>query len=88
MQEAEESARARAELERMEQFKAAFIRVAAHQLRSPITGIQSLLTTLIKGYAAPDQQQDFLQRALDRSQDLLKMVDDLVSLAAVSYGPT
>jgi signal transduction histidine kinase len=83
-QEADESARARAELERLERFKAAFIRVAAHQLRSPVTAIQSLLTTLIKGYAAPDEQQDFLQRAFDRSQDLLKMVDDLVSLAAVS----
>ena len=83
-QEAGELARTRAELDRQEQFKAAFIRVAAHQLRSPVTAIQSLLTILIKGYAAPDQQQDFLQRALDRSQDLLKMVDDLVSLAAVS----
>jgi signal transduction histidine kinase len=83
-QEAAESARAGAELERLERFKAAFIRVAAHQLRSPVTAIQSLLTTLIKGYAAPDQQQDFLQRAFDRSKDLLNMVDDLVSLAAVS----
>jgi signal transduction histidine kinase len=82
-QEAAESARAGAELERLERFKAAFIRVAAHQLRSPVTAIQSLLTTLIKGYAAPDQQQDFLQRAFDRSKDLLNMVDDLVSLAAV-----
>ncbi len=82
-QEAAELARARAEMERLERFKAAFIRVAAHQLRSPVTAIQSLLTTLIKGYASPEQQQDFLQRALDRSQDLLNMVNDLVSLATV-----
>jgi signal transduction histidine kinase len=82
-QEAVESARASAELERLERFKAAFIRVAAHQLRSPVTAVQSLLTTLIKGYATPEQQPDFLQRALDRSKDLLSMVDDLVSLAAV-----
>jgi len=83
-QETAELARAKMELERMEQFRTAFVRMAAHEIRAPVVAIQSLLTTLLKGYASPDQQHDFLQRAVERAKELLNMVDDLVSLSAVA----
>ncbi len=82
-QEAAELARAKQELERMDRFKTMFTLMVAHELRAPVAAIQSMLVTLAKGYLAPDQQQKFLERAVERSQELLTLVDDLLNLARV-----
>ena len=81
-QEAAELARAKEEMERLDKFKTAFTLTVAHELRAPVTALQSFLLAMLKGYVAPDQQRDILQRAIERTQGLLDLVDDLLNLAA------
>jgi len=81
-QEAAELARAKEEMERLDRFKTTFTLTVAHELRAPVTALQSFLLAMLKGYVPPDQQRDILQRAIERARELLDLVDDLLSLAA------
>jgi signal transduction histidine kinase len=80
--EAAELARAKEEMERLDKFKTAFMLTVAHELRAPVAALQSFLLAMLKGYIPPDQQQEFLRRAVERTQELLNLVDDLLNLAA------
>lgn len=81
-QEAAELAHAKEELERLDRFKTTFILTVTHELRAPLTGLQSFLLALLKGYIPPERQKEILQRAVERAQELLDMVNDLLKLAA------
>ncbi len=81
--QAAELARARKELERLDLVKTGFMLTVAHELRAPLTAIQSFLTAVLKGYIPPKQQEKMLRRSIERAQELLDMVDDLLHLAAV-----
>lgn len=85
--EAAELARAKEELERLDRFKTIFMLTVAHELRAPLTALQSFLLSLLKGYIPADQQQSILQQAIGRSQELLDLVDDLLKLAAIKSEP-
>jgi two-component system sensor histidine kinase/response regulator len=85
-QEAAELARAKEEMEQLDRFKTAFMLTVAHELRAPLTALQSFLLAVLKGYIPPEQQEQTLQRAIERSQELLDLVDDLLRLAAVKEG--
>jgi two-component system sensor histidine kinase/response regulator len=82
-QEAAELTRAKEELERLDRFKTTFMLTVAHELRAPLTALQSFLIAIQQGYIPPDQQEQILQRAVERAQELLDMVNDLLKLAAV-----
>jgi signal transduction histidine kinase len=58
--------------------------VTTHQLRSPITIVQSLLRNLLKGYAGPitDRQRDVLDRIANQLDFLSHLVNDFLDLAA------
>ena len=76
--------RALTALEAMEASKARFIRVATHELRSPVTVAQSLVRGVLKGYAGAmtDKQSEVFGR-ISRRLDLLEsLVNDLLDLAA------
>ncbi len=60
---------------------AAFRLTIAHEFRAPLTALQSFLLILLKGYVAPDKWKEMIQHALDRSEDLLNLVDNLMNLA-------
>jgi signal transduction histidine kinase len=60
---------------------AAFRLTIAHEFRAPLTALQSFLLILLKGYAPPEQWKEMIQHALDRSEDLLNLVDNLMNLA-------
>ncbi len=81
--ETAELTRAKEELERLDRYKTTFTLTVAHELRAPLTALQSFLLSLLKGYIPSDQQQRVLQQAVGRSQELLDLVDDLLKLAAV-----
>lgn len=78
---------AREELERLDKFKqsfsltTAFTLTVAHEFRAPLTALQSFLNLLYKGYVSPEKQKRFIEQAIERSQGLLDMVDDLLNLA-------
>ena len=82
-QEAAELARAKEELERLDRFKTQFTLTVAHELRAPLTALQSFLIALEDGYIPPERQEEILHRASERAQELLDLVNDLLKLAAV-----
>ncbi len=68
----------------LEGSKPHFIRVATHELRSPVTAAQSLVRGVLKGYAGEmtDRQAEIFGR-ISRKLDLLEhLVNDLLDLAA------
>ena len=79
---------ARGELDGFEQFNrdtigpAAFRLTIAHEFRAPITALLSFLILLRKGYVPPDQQDKIIDNAIERGQDLLDLVDDLMNLTS------
>lgn len=81
-EQARELARAKEELERLDRFKTTFMLTVAHELRAPLNALQSFLWAILKGYIPPEEQQEVLGRAVQRVQELLDLVDDLLKLAA------
>lgn len=66
-----------------QQTQAVYMRRVSHELRSPLTAVESLLAVISEGLVgdlAPRQQQ-MLARAKDRVAALLKTVDDLLLLS-------
>lgn len=81
--EAQELARDRAELERLDQLKSTLMLTVAHELRAPIAALQSFLWAMLKGYVAPQDRESALRRAFERGRELLELVDDLLFLGTV-----
>ncbi len=80
--EAAELTRAKEELERLDRFKSTFMFTVAHELRAPLTAVQSFLVAMLKGYVPPEKQTEMLQRTVERTSELLELVDDLLRLSA------
>ncbi|HOK39563.1 MAG TPA: FAD-dependent oxidoreductase [bacterium] len=59
------------------------LKVSAHQLRSPITTIQTLLKTVLTGYAGevPGKIKRLIEGAYKKSGDMLTLINDLLELA-------
>ena len=81
--EAGELARQKAEAERLGTFKAQFALTVAHELRAPVAGAQSLLRTLTNGLVGEftEKQNNILQRLESRLDELLVLINDLLTLA-------
>jgi signal transduction histidine kinase len=79
-----ENAQAYRMLEDLDREKSRFIRVATHELRSPISVTESLLTALAEGYVGDllPAHLPLIQRALRRVQALRSLVNDLLDLAS------
>jgi signal transduction histidine kinase len=82
--EAVELVRARDEAEKLNEFKSSFLQVAAHELRSPVSGAQSLVRTLLRGLAGElkPQQSELLSRVEIRLDFMLDMINDILTLAS------
>ena len=79
-----ENAQAYRMLEELDREKSRFVRIATHELRSPISVTESLLTALAGGYVgelAPSHVA-VIERALKRVQALQTLVNDLLDLAS------
>lgn len=81
--EAKALAEAQEEMERLSAFKSRFTFIVAHELRSPVSGAQSLLRTLTRGLAGEltEKQQEILGRVEARLDQLLALINDLLELA-------
>jgi signal transduction histidine kinase len=82
--EAFELTQAREQAEKLNEFKSSFATLVAHELRSPVTGVQSLVRTMARGMAGElsEQQKDVLTRVETRLDFLLHLINDLLTLAA------
>ncbi len=79
-----ELTRARDEAERLNEFKSSFLLMMSHELRSPISGAQSLVRTLLRGLAGElkPQQSELLARVEARLDFMLNMINDILMLAS------
>ncbi len=69
------------ELNTAQEIMSASMRKVAHELRAPIAAIRSFLTLILQGYTTPEKTREWQQRAAERADDLLSLVDDLLNLA-------
>jgi signal transduction histidine kinase len=73
-----------AALEEADRAKSEFVRMASHELRSPLSAVQSMLRIMDQGIVGPlsEKQRDLIGRTLRRVNMLLALVGDLLELAA------
>ena len=57
-----------------------YIRVLSHQLKSPITSIESLLNTITEGFTGeiPPKTRYFIEKAINRATEAKGMISDLL----------
>ncbi len=79
-----ENARTYQALEVADRAKSDFVRMVTHELRSPLSAVQSMLRILEQGYVEPltARQSDLVRRSQRRLSFLLTLVKDLLELAA------
>lgn len=72
----------------VEKLKASFLSTASHQMRTPLTGIRwSLHVLLGEGETAfSDDQRDVLSRALQTTENMVKLIDDLLDVSRIEEG--
>ena len=76
-----------ARLAALEERKSRFMRIAAHQLRGPLSAIKSLLSVVLGSYAAIDEakRMDLIRRAENRTGLMLDLLADLLDLSALRH---
>jgi len=78
---------AHAELSEREEAKSVFMRTMAHQLRSPLAAITSLINAVARpGAATPERIVDVHQRIKARCAAMMDLLDDLLRLAQIQEG--
>ncbi len=80
--------RALKQMEIVEERKSHYMRISAHQLRSPLATIKTSLEVITSGYVDPDSERGkkFLHGAVERVDGLLEIVNDLLELAKMREG--
>lgn len=80
--------RALDEQERLERRKSHYMRISAHQLRSPLGTIKTSIQVLLDGYLDPGSSEgrQLLQGTANRVDSLLDIVNDLLELAKMREG--
>lgn len=73
---------------RLDQAKTEFIALASHQLRTPATAVKQYLNMLIEGYAGKltDSQRAFISTANEGNERQLKIINDILKVAAADSG--
>ncbi|MGQ9454636.1 MAG: sensor histidine kinase [Armatimonadota bacterium] len=72
-----------------EKVKSRYLRKVAHELRSPLAAIESLLRVVAEGLhgEVPEPVLQTISRARSRTNELLTLVRDLLALAALKEAP-
>ncbi len=78
--EMQKMAEEKARLEKLDQAKKQFIRLVTHELKSPVSAVETYLKLILQGYVDPADQDDILKQCLLRAEEELKLIDDLLEL--------
>lgn len=72
----------------MEKMKSDFITKVTHEIKAPAATVSQLLMTLLSGSAGDlkEEQKPFLNRALEWSDEILKLVTDLLNISKTESG--
>lgn len=76
--EAQRLAAEKSRLEELDRAKAAFIRLATHELKAPTGAILTYLDLLLNNYASPEETRDVLLRMQERANEQLALITDLL----------
>ena len=75
------------QMKRIEQVKAQFVNMVAHELRAPLGAVDGYLTVMLEGLATdPAKQTEMLTRSKQRLRALLDLVGDLLDVARMEAG--
>ncbi len=78
---ADDLARAKSEIEKLERTKSQFMLTVAHELRAPAAAVQSYVNLILNGYINGQELHDTMTRIQLRLQELLDLIADLLQLA-------
>jgi signal transduction histidine kinase len=78
---AEELARVKEELERLDEMKSQLMLKVAHELRAPVAAVQSYVNLILAGYVSDKDMKSTLGRVQERLQEMLDLIADLLELA-------
>jgi PAS domain S-box-containing protein len=72
----------------IEQLKTEFVSLAAHQLRTPLSGIKWSLKMILDGDLGKitKEQKDFLKKAFIANERLIRLVNDLLDVTRIEEG--
>ncbi|MFA5828816.1 MAG: ATP-binding protein [Candidatus Shapirobacteria bacterium] len=79
---------ANAKLKELDVLKDEFVSVASHELRTPMTAIKSYLWMALSGQGGPlnSKQKFYLQRSLDSTERLIKLVNNMLNISRIESG--
>lgn len=65
-----------------------FISIAAHDLKAPLSAIQSFLSVMISGFTGDlnDKQKHMMERSSQRINELLQLISDLLDIPRIEMG--
>jgi len=75
-------------LRELDEVKTQFVSVAAHQLRTPLTGIKWSLHALLSGRVddLSNEQEKFVRDAFNATERVIKLVNDLLNVSRLEEG--
>ncbi len=75
-------------LRELDQLKSDFVSVAAHQLRTPLSGLNWVLKLFLGGDLGPitEYQKKMLDRGLEANQKMIQLVNDLLNVSRIENG--
>jgi len=84
----EELTKANAELKELDTRKSEFLSIAAHQLRTPLSGLKWALNMLIRGEIGPisDEQKVLLMKSYEGNERLIELVNDMLQANRIERG--
>lgn len=84
----EELTRANAELRELDKRKTEFLSVAAHQLRTPLSGLKWALNMLIEGEVGPvsNEQKVLLMKSYEGNERLIRLINEMLHAAKIDAG--
>src|SRR3989344_3094461 len=84
----EELTKANAELMELDKRKSEFLSIAAHQLRTPLSGLKWALNMLIQGEYGPlsNEQKVLLMKSYEGNERLIKLVNEMLHATRIDIG--
>ncbi|MBE3069026.1 MAG: HAMP domain-containing histidine kinase [Planctomycetes bacterium] len=77
-----------ADLQSLELVKSQFMRKTSHELRAPVGAIQSLLKAALHQIPGDARGRDLIERGVDRSENMLDLIDDLLRYSRLKTAVT
>ena len=75
-------------LQELDRVKSDFVTIAAHQLRTPLTGVKWAIYTLLETGVLSSKQRQYAQNAFRATQRVIALVNDLLDIARLEEGRT